>query len=153
MYESGRKYFEDRILTASPEKLHFMLLDAALQAARKAEQMFVAHRPLSAGPELSRAETILTEIISGMRKEAAPELVAKASSVYVYIVRRLTDAHLHDDVAAVREAVRVLEFEHETWRLLCDRASTAAAPPPHLPSFDATTTHGDYASGGFSAQA
>lgn len=153
MYDPGRKYFEDRILTASPERLQFMLLDAALQAARRAEQHLAADRPMQAGPELSRAETILTEIISGMRKEAAPALVDRASSVYAFIVRRLTDAHLNHDAAAVRDAIRVLEVEHETWRLLCERTAAGAAPPPHLPSLGAPPAHDGYAAGGFSAQA
>jgi flagellin-specific chaperone FliS len=129
-----------------------MLLDAALQAARKAEQLIIAHRPLTAGPELSRAESILTAVISGMRKEAAPQLVDRASSVYAFIARRLTDAHLNDDVVALRDALRVLEFEHETWRLLCERSAVAAAPAPHLPSLGSIPTHADYAAGGFSAE-
>jgi flagellar protein FliS len=153
MQEAGRTYFEDRIRTAPPERLQFILIDAALAAARKAEQLLAADRPLQANVELAHAEAILAEIVGAFDKNAAPQLIERTAAVYAFIVRRLTEAHLSADVAAVRDAVRVLEVEHETWRLVCERAAAPApVPPPHRAPSQASQDF-DHAAGGFSAEA
>jgi flagellar biosynthetic protein FliS len=154
MHDTSRTYFEDRIRTASPEQLQFMLIDGALAAARRAERLLTADRPLHANVELARAEAILAEIVSAFRKEAAPQLVERTVAVYAFVIRRLTDAHLSADVAAVREAIRVLEVEHETWRLVCERAATPApVPPPHRAPTSQVAFESDHAVGGFCAEA
>ena len=66
MHDSSRTYFEERILTAPPERLQLMLLDAALAAVRRAEQLLVADRPLQANVELAQAEAILAEIVGAL---------------------------------------------------------------------------------------
>ncbi|MBL9091870.1 MAG: flagellar protein FliS [Planctomycetaceae bacterium] len=150
---SPNAYFADQVMTASPERLQLMLLEAALRSARKAEEFLAAGTPVPASAELANAEAIMTELVSSLRKELAPTLVAQVSAVYGFVLQSLCDAHLTDDVAKVRDAVRVLEVETETWRLVCGRNASAAAteppaprstPAPHI-SFDA----GLPTSGGF----
>jgi len=153
MHDSSRTYFEERVLTAPPERLQFMLIEAALTAARKAEQLLVAGLPLQANVELAQAEAILAEIISGFKKDAAAQLVERTAAVYAFVIRRLTDAHLSGEVQPVRDAVRVLEVEHETWRLVCERATASGAiPAPHRAPMPHAELDNDYASGGFSAE-
>jgi flagellar protein FliS len=135
--QPGNTYFENQVLTASPERLQFMLLDAALKAARKAEDLLMAEAPVQAGVELAFVESILADMLGSMRAELAPDLVEKAAGVYVYMLRQLCDAHLTGDLRALRNAVRVLEFEHETWRLASQKqaAGEHRTPAPHV-SFD-----------------
>ena len=130
-------YFENQVLTASPERLQFLLLDAALTSVRKAEEYLMAQAPLMAGPELARAEAILTEILGSFRKDLAPDLVEQATAVYRFMLLALTDAHLTDDLRRLREALRVLETERETWRLAAERSAPPhpTTPGPHV-SFD-----------------
>jgi len=133
-------YFESQVLTASPERLQFLLLDAALSSIRKAEEYLMAQAPVLAGPELARAESILTEILGAFRKELAPELVEQSTAVYRFMLLALADAHLTDDLRRLREALRVLETEHETWRQASERSAHphATTPGPHV-SFDSTS--------------
>lgn len=140
-HDSHRTYFENRILTASPEKLHYILLSSALQATKKADQLFTVGSAISAGVELAHAEAILADMIGRMRKEIAPDLVEKTTAMYAFILRRLTDAHADGDVRGLHDAIRVLEVEHETWRLVCERSTEAVAstPAPHA-SFDSDAT-------------
>jgi flagellar protein FliS len=135
--QPGNAYFENQVLTASPERLQFMLLDAALRAARKAEDLLMAESPVQAGVELAFAESILADMLGSMRMELAPELVEKAGSIYIYMLKQLCDAHLADDLRALRNALRVLEVEHETWRLASQKQSGGEhrTPAPHI-SFD-----------------
>jgi flagellar protein FliS len=160
---AGNTYFENQVHTASPQKLHWMLVDAALRDARRAEEFLVKKSPLQAGPELAHAEAIIAEILCAMRRDLAPELVDKCQAVYGFILRSLTDAHLKDDLAALRGAIKVLEVEHETWRLAVEQAAATKppAPAPHinfnaapLMSFDSRGfDSGSTSSGGFSFEA
>jgi len=135
--QPGNAYFQNQVLTASPERLQFMLLDAALKAARKAEELLTAEAPVQAGIELAMAESILADMLGSMRMELDPQLVARSGSVYIYMLRQLCDAHLTDDLQALRNAIRVLEVEHETWRLASQKqvAAEHRTPAPHV-SFD-----------------
>lgn len=153
MQDSSRTYFEERVLTASPERLQLILIEAALSASRKAEQLLVADRPMQANVELAQAEAVLAEIVSGFKRDVAPELVERTAAVYAFVIRRLTDAHLSGEVQPIRDAVRVLEVEHETWRQVCDQSPTAGTiPAPHRAPMPHVAFDSDYASGGFSAE-
>jgi len=145
---AGNAYFENQIHTASPQKLHWMLVDAALRDARRAEELFVKNSPIQAGTELAHAEAIVAEILCAMRRDLAPELVDKCQAIYGFILRSLSDAHLKDDLAALRGAIKVLEVEEETWRMAVENAAAKkpSAPAPHI-SFDSAPT--GFSSGGF----
>jgi flagellar biosynthetic protein FliS len=159
MHDSSRTYFEERVLTAPPERLQFMLIEAALGAARRAEKHLVADRALQANVELAQAEAILADILGGFKKEEAPQLVERTAAVYAFVIRRLTDAHLSGEVQPVRDAVRVLEVEYETWRQVCEGATgvvdaaPAAVPAPHRPPVAHFTYDAALPSEGFSAEA
>lgn len=157
MNDSQRTYFENRVLTASPAKLQWILLDAALKAVRSAEELLVKGQALRANVDLAQAEAILSEIVGSMRKEVNPDVVAKSAAVYAFIIRRLTEAHLSGEVQPVRDAARVLEVELETWSLLCDMSDAPVpaapiAPPPHIFSTPSTMSTESYR-GGFSFEA
>ena len=40
------------------------------------------------------------------------------SSLYTYIYRRLVDANIKHNTAPVDEAIRLLDYERETWQML-----------------------------------
>jgi len=162
MQDTSRTYFEDRIRTAPPERLQYMLIESAVQAARRAEQLLAADRPMQANAELAHAEAVLAEIVGAMNRAAAPDLVDRTAAVYAFIIRCLTDAHLNGTVQPVRDAIRVLDVELETWRRVCEGpCATEPLPAPHLPAFNAAASPptpmpimaADEYTGGFSIEA
>lgn len=146
--QTGRRYFEERVLTSAPQELTLMLLGSALQAACRAAEQMEAGAIVPANESLAHAESVLAEILGSMRKEIAPGLVDKASALYVYMIRALTDAHLSSDAQPIRNAIRVLEAEHETWRLLCEQMRGRPAAP-HMP----LSNDVEMSSGGFTLEA
>jgi flagellar protein FliS len=54
--------------------------------------------------------------------EAGAELVGNLSSLYDYVVRRLFQANLHNDVQALDEAEQLLENIASAWREIDDRS-------------------------------
>ena len=126
---TNNQYFADQVLTASPQRLQLMLLEATLRAARRGEELIATGSPVAASAELAHAEAIMSDLIGSLRKELAPSLVAQVAAVYGFILKSITETHLTDDLAPLRAAIRVLEFENETWRLVCSRTSTESEAP------------------------
>jgi len=143
---AGNSYFENQVHTASPQKLHWMLVDAALRDARRAEEFLAKGSPVQASADLAHAEAIVAEILCAMRRDLAPELVDKCQAIYGFVLRSLTDAHLKDDLHALRGAIKVLEVEHETWRMAVESAAAKtrpATPAPHI-HFDSAPIEGGF---------
>ncbi|MBN1912705.1 MAG: flagellar export chaperone FliS [Pirellulales bacterium] len=117
-------YLETEILTAPPQKLQLMMIDAAIRFAQRANEHWKADQEDLACESLVRSQQIVTELINGLNREESPELVGKIASVYVFIFRRLMEASLERNETKLLEAVRVLQEERETWRQVCEKVGT-----------------------------
>ena len=123
----SKQYLRDAVMTASPEQLQLMLYDGALRFARQGGEAVKEGRFEDAYDCLSRSQRIVLEMQQGLRHEVAPELCDRMAAIYMYIYRRLIDGCVNKDVEAVGEAIRLLEFERETWMLLINKLSTEQA--------------------------
>ena len=161
MEQSARDhYLATEIMTATPQRLQLMLIDAALRWTGQAQQHWSEGNNADAGEALVRAQEILGEMIAALDRESQPELVRRVGAVYLFIVRALSDAAGSRDPARLDDAVKVLQEERETWRQVCERfgtrkqLDTVAAPlsAPHVPpaTVDATA---DEPGAGFSLEA
>ena len=55
--------------------------------------------------------------------EVDPDLCGKLAALY----RKLVDANMNRDAAAVDEAIELLEFDHQTWQMLMKKLAEGAA--------------------------
>ena len=141
-------YLATEVMTASPPKLHLMLIEAAVRFAGRAKQLWGRQQDGEASDALHRAQEIAGELLAGLDREAHPELAAKAATVYMFVFRSLVEAGLQRDEAKLNDAIRVLEVERETWRQICAMGSArqdaqgisfdapARAPAPAAPPLD-----------------
>ena len=114
-------YLETEILTAPPQKLQLMMIEAAIRFSKRAQGHWQAGEDDLACEALIRAQRIVTELTTGLNREASPELVGKVASVYLFVFRRLMEANFEHDAEKLADAIRVLEVERETWRQVCDQ--------------------------------
>ena len=138
-------YLESKILTASPHRLHLMLIEGAIRFGRQAKEALHTGDAVAAASPLLRTLDIVGEMLVGVR-ENKTELTRKIADVYLFIFRRVSQAKINSDAAALAEAIQLLEYERDTWQQLClqlgSDAVAAKITPPHLRSFNsgATTT-------------
>ncbi len=116
MYDAGDAYFNTQVLSAPRHKLHLMLLEGALRHGRRAETLLDQGHGAAADEALIRGQEIVAELLAGLKPGLAPALVRKVAGVYVYVHRALVTAQSRRDVGTLREALRLLELECETWR-------------------------------------
>ncbi len=114
-------YLTNEVMTATPQRLQLMLIEGAIRFARQADAHWSAGEDALADEALTRAEQIITELLCGLNPDGDAELVRRVASVYLFVFRTLTTAHLQRDQSKLLDAIRVLETERETWRQVCER--------------------------------
>jgi flagellar secretion chaperone FliS len=152
-------YLSTEVATATPQKLHLLLIDAALTSANRARQFWHDGREDRAILALVHAQEVVGQILADIDIEKAGDLGHRLSTVYEFIFRRLVGAGARRDEKELGDAIRILEIERDTWRLICDKLAAATpessgsgfslrVPPPLHASTD-FVSHSD----GFSIEA
>ncbi len=144
-----REYLEARVTTASGPQLHLMLIDGALRFCREGEKALMREDEELANPAILRAMKIVGELLVGVRHSEG-EINQKLGQLYEFVYSRLTSAYANGDYKLMAEAIKILEFQQETWRQACEKvtseetkakreapASHKTAPMPHMKSVDA----------------
>lgn len=113
-------YLTTEVMTATPQKLQLLLLEAALRFAERARLHWKAAESEQACEALIRSQEIVAYILGGLNSESNPELTKKVAGIYLFIYRSLVEANLRQDESKLNDAIRVLEIERETWRQVCE---------------------------------
>lgn len=126
------RYLADKVATASPAELVGMLFDAAVQAVRQAVAANAAGSHAEAGQRLFKAQDVVMELRCSLNFDAGGELARNLDGLYAYVFRRLVEANVRRDGAAMAEALAILEPLRDAWRAAClggAGAGTAAGEP------------------------
>lgn len=113
-------YLESKVLTAPPQRLQLMLIEGALRFGRQAEESLRSGNRVAASAALLRAIDIVGELLAVARSQKS-DLNKKVSDLYWFIFRRVSEAKINADLMALGEALRLLEFERETWQIVCEQ--------------------------------
>ena len=122
---AAQEYLAARVLTASPQVLHLLVVEGALRHAARAEAALEAGDRQAASKALEEARAFVGEMIGGLDKTAAPEVVANVASLFVFAYRRLAEAELYGSAEKVRDAAKVLRLHRDTWAELVTRLNAS----------------------------
>lgn len=114
-------YLESKVLTASPQQLHLMLIEGAIRFGRHSRVQLEQGNIVAADEPLERMLDIVEELLVGVRGKKS-EINIKLAELYLFVFRRLAETKLEGDVAKLNEALGVLEYERETWQMACEQA-------------------------------
>jgi flagellar secretion chaperone FliS len=123
-------YLETQVMTATPQKLLLLLIEAAIRLTQRARERLLGNDPFGAAEDLLKAQDVVTQIMSGMRPDVDPDLVKRVAGVYLYVFRTLIDATRQKSVKLVDDVLRVLEIERGTWQMVCQQAGAAPDGDP-----------------------
>ncbi len=111
----GDAYLESQVMTASPHRLHQLVVDAALRHAGRAAVALEAQAWESLHENLSQARDFVNELIIGLDADSAPELVERMAALFTYVHRNLVRADFERNATLIADSIRVLEKHRETW--------------------------------------
>ena len=70
---------------------------------------------------ISRCQKIIAELTASLKHATNPELFGKLSSLYNYAHRKLVEANVGHHIEPLDEAIKVLQYQRETWALLLEQ--------------------------------
>lgn len=114
-------YLKTKIMTASPEELWLMLYDGVTKFSNQARAAMQKKDIEGSYDNLMRAQKIVLELSTSLNHDVDSELCTKLSSLYTYIYRLLVEANMNRQLGPLDEAIKLLQFERETWRLLIQK--------------------------------
>ncbi|MEX0703573.1 MAG: flagellar export chaperone FliS [Planctomycetales bacterium] len=129
-------YLETEVMTASPHRLHLMVVDAALRHSRSAHAALEVGDRERAHLALSKCRGLVAEMIGGLDGKHAPDSIERLKALFVFVFQKCAEAETQRSSQLVADALRVLEVHRETWlelgRLLIDKsANPARLDSPH----------------------
>jgi flagellar protein FliS len=101
--------------------LQLLLVEAAIKNVLRTQLLWKEQKYDAAFETLTRAQDIVAEILCSLDVEKAPDIAKKLASVYIFIFRRLTEGGMTHDPTKLDDALRILNSERETWRLVCEK--------------------------------
>jgi flagellar protein FliS len=131
-----------------------MLIEGAIRFGRQAEDLLRRGERVAAAMPLLRTIDIVGELLAAVRANKS-DLNKKMAEQYWFLLRRVSEAKINSDMAPLSEALRLLDYERQTWQMLCDKLSAdnqtgSAAPQPKSLS---AGRNGSAAKSGFSFEA
>lgn len=152
------QYLVAEVMTATPQKLQLMLVEAAIRFAGRARQLWSERKDEEATDALIRAQDIIGQMLASLDRESALPVVRKVAAVYLFVFRCLMEANCQRDERKLDDALKVLEEERETWRQVCEKFGSrrqleAAARPAQAPPGAVLDAPAPEASDGFSIEA
>lgn len=130
----NNEYLEAQVMTASPEKLHLMVVDGAIRFAKQAGEAMQAKDFEKVHESLNRSRDFVVELTGGLNDQHDSELVEKLKGLFGFVYRNLVDADLEQDTQKISDAIKIMEMHRETWQMLMDKLQDenhTALPDPH----------------------
>ena len=108
---------ESAVMSASQSQLVTMLFDGALSALIRARLFMQDGNQQGKGLSLSKAINIIENGLKiGLDEDSRDELTLNLLSLYAYMVRRLLQANLHNDVSAIEEVEALMRNIADAWK-------------------------------------
>jgi len=115
MIDVGDEYLQARVMTASPWRLHLMVIDEMLKHARRAREAILQKNFETSHQETTKAREFLTEVLSGVRDDISPELGRNVKEYFLHIQKYLFLADMQQNADAATRAIELIEGYRETW--------------------------------------
>ena len=121
---------ESSVMGADPHMLISLLFQGALLAIAHAKSEMSRKQTAAKGKSISKAIAIIGEgLNASLDKSVGGDLAQNLSSLYDYMVMRLVDANLKNDVAALDEVERLLTELAGAWDAIRPRIMQTVPQP------------------------
>lgn len=126
------EYLETQVMTATPHRLHLMVIDAALRNTRRGIDLLEAGQWEELDHSLGKARECVSELISGLNPQTAPELIESFQGLFGFVYRMLILGDLERNPQALRDAMRILLLHRDNWVALGERLTQVSPSTPSI---------------------
>jgi flagellar protein FliS len=115
------QYLSSQIFTATPERLHLMLIDGAQRFARQLRDALVAGDNEASTIAGERCRDVLSEMLLCVER-SGNDAATRLRSIYTFLIREIAESQIRRQSERVDGVLNVLGIERETWALVCEQA-------------------------------
>jgi flagellar protein FliS len=111
-------YRQAGIGTQSRGRLIVLLYDGAIKFMKLAIKEMEAGDHAAKGQYIGRAQDIINELNAVLDMEAGGEIAQNLRRLYLFMNRRLWQAHTRNDPQMVRELITLMEELNQSWKTI-----------------------------------
>jgi flagellar protein FliS len=135
MYSNGiQSYRKTNVVTADPKRLILMCYEGAIDSLKIGKQKLIEKDYEAKGKALIKAKDIIYELKSSLNFEEGGTIATNLDSLYNYMLRRITEADLQNDVQAIDDVIGMLGELKSAWEEIFNEQknvmSSEAPEPP-----------------------
>jgi flagellar secretion chaperone FliS len=117
-------YAEGRLFSEHPLRLVVALYEGALDATRQAVSCLHARDIFGRGKAINKVIAILSELLASLDEKNGGEVAANLKRLYLYMQRRLIEAHARQASPPLVEVEKLIETMLEGWREAASKVNT-----------------------------
>lgn len=112
--------------SASPHRLVQMLMEGAIDRIATARGCVERRQVAAKGQQISMAISIINGLRASLDIEAGQEIARNLDDLYAYMERRLLEANLHNDLAALDEVLQLIKQIKDAWDTIAEQVDVTA---------------------------
>ena len=121
MYQQATKSYEQaNYFTADPLRLVLMCYEGAISHLRLARESYLAKDYETKGKALIKALDILHELNVTLDMQKGGEIAANLRSLYLFMIRALTEADLKRNMTVFEQVIQMLEELEGEWKMVAE---------------------------------
>ena len=111
---------------SSPHRLIQMMMEHALSKMNFARGFIERGQVADKGKAIGDAISVINGLQASLNHKADERMAANFDSLYAYMMRRLLEANLHNDIAIIDEVAVLMSELKEAWDAIADEAEAGA---------------------------
>jgi flagellar protein FliS len=115
------QYLSSQVFTATPERLHLMLIDGAIRFARQLRDALAVGDVEAATDVGERCRNVISEMLLCVQRDGN-EAAKRVRSIYAFLLREVAEAQLRRESGRIEGVLAVLAIERDTWAEVCETA-------------------------------
>ena len=116
MYRNGIQiYRKTNVVTADPKRLVLMCYEGAIDCLKIGKQKLTEKDYEGKGENISKTRDIISELKSSLNFEQGGTIAANLDSLYNYMLGRIMEADLENDVQAFEDVIGILVDLESAW--------------------------------------
>ncbi|RTR32582.1 flagellar export chaperone FliS [Shewanella atlantica] len=114
--QSYRKVsLDNEIAVASPHRIIQMMFEGALQRLAQSRYAIENGDMATKGVNIGKAIGIISGLNSSLNMEAGGEMAGNVSDLYDFMLQRISDANINNDLQAIDDVCSILKTIKEGW--------------------------------------
>ena len=134
MYRNGIQiYRKTNVVTADPKRLVLMCYEGAIDCLKIGKQKLTEKDYEGKGENISKTRDIISELKSSLNFEQGGTIAANLDSLYNYMLGRIMEADLENDVQAFEDVIGILVDLESAWEEIFYNQKNSIGPEVAAP--------------------